>query len=112
MTDRPGLGAAAFHILVAIGAEERHGYAIMRDVEAATQGRVRLAPGTLYTNIKRLLAAGFIEESGSRPDPALDDARRRYYRITATGQALLAAEVDRLEALVARGRLVVREAER
>lgn len=107
MGERLELGVAALHILVAIGSEERHGYAIMRDVQVATEGRVRLAPGTLYTNIKRLLARGLIEESGERPDTTLDDERRRYYRLTDRGRLALAAEVDRLEQLVVRARPIV-----
>jgi DNA-binding PadR family transcriptional regulator len=76
----------------------------MREVEDLSEGRMRLAPGTLYTNIKRLLAAGLIEESDERPDPALDDERRRYYRLTNDGRNVVAAEIDRMEALVARAR--------
>ena len=96
------LPQAAIHILLAIGPGERHGYGIMREITALTDSRVRVAPGTLYANIKRLLAAGLIEESDERPDPELDDARRRYYRLTPTGRAVVAAEVQRLASLVAR----------
>jgi DNA-binding PadR family transcriptional regulator len=102
--DRPTLTTAALHILVAIGPGERHGYAIMSEVEHLTNGAVRLAPGTLYTTIKRLLAAGLIEESGERPDPHVDDQRRRYYRLTAGGLATIASEVRRLEAIVSSAR--------
>lgn len=102
--DRPTLTTAALHILVAIGPGERHGYAIMAEVERLTTGAVRLAPGTLYTTIKRLLGAGLIEESGERPDASLDDQRRRYYRLTPGGRAVVAAEVRRLEALVSTAR--------
>ncbi len=101
------LGTAALHILVALGGDERHGYAIMHEIEEATGGRLRVAPGTLYTNLKRLLGQGFIEECGERPDPALDDHRRRYYRLTESGRAALASEVDGLERLVARARPLV-----
>jgi DNA-binding PadR family transcriptional regulator len=104
MREPEQLGAAAIHILVALGASERHGYSIMREVEVVSGGRVRLAPGTLYTNIKRLLVAGLIEESDERPDPTLDDERRRYYRLTDDGRKAVAAEVDRMESLVARTR--------
>ena len=104
MPEADRLGTAAVHILVALGSEERHGYSIMREVEALSDGRMRLAPGTLYTNIKRLLTAGLIEESEERPDPALDDERRRYYRLTDAGRSAVAAEVVRMEALVARTR--------
>ena len=104
MSDTDRLGPAAVAILVAIGPTERHGYAIMREVEDLSGGRTRLAPGTLYTNIKRLLAAGLIEETDERPDPLLDDERRRYYRLTDVGRAVVAAEVDRMDALVASAR--------
>ena len=104
MADTDRLGAAAIHILVALGASERHGYSIMQEVEALSDGQMRLAPGTLYTNIKRLLAAGLIEESDERPDPALDDERRRYYRLTDTGRTAVAAEIGRMEALVVRAK--------
>lgn len=96
------LPQAAIHILLAIGPGERHGYAIMREIEALTEGRVRVAPGTLYANIRRLLGEGLIEEIDERPDPELDDERRRYYRLTATGRAVVAAEVERLTSLVAK----------
>ena len=105
------LGPAAVHILVALGASERHGYSIMREVEDVSGGRVRLAPGTLYTNIKRLLAAGLIEESDERPDPTLDDERRRYYRLTDDGRSAVAAEVERMESLVERARPWLRDAQ-
>jgi DNA-binding PadR family transcriptional regulator len=98
--DRRTLTTAALHILVAIGPGERHGYAIMGEVEQLTNGALRLAPGTLYTTIKRLLGAGLIEETGERPDPHLDDQRRRYYRLTPNGRAAVAAEVRRLESLL------------
>ena len=99
-SDRPTLTTAALHILVAIGPGERHGYSIMTEVEQLTNGAVRLAPGTLYTTIKRLLGANLIEETGERPDAHLDDQRRRYYRLTPGGRAIVASEVRRLEALV------------
>lgn len=88
------------HILLAIGPEERHGYAIMHEVERITGGAVKLGPGAIYTTIKRLLADGLIEESDERPDPELDDQRRRYYRLTALGRSVAAAEVRRLETIV------------
>jgi DNA-binding PadR family transcriptional regulator len=104
MSEQPHLGEAALQILITLGPSERHGYSIMRQVEAMSDGRTRLAPGTLYTNNTRLLAAGLIEEADERPDPALDDERRRYYRLTEQGQQALAAQIDRMEALVARAR--------
>ena len=88
------------HVLIAIGTEERHGYAIMREIARMTEGATRLGPGGVYTTIKRLLDDGLIEECDERPDPELDDQRRRYYRLTGTGRAVAGAEVRRLESLV------------
>ena len=93
------LTPAVLNILLAVADEERHGYAIMREVEERTGGKARLGPGTLYGSIKRMLAEGLIEESDERPDPALDDQRRRYYRITDFGRLVAGAEA-RLSALV------------
>lgn len=94
------LQPAAFHILLALAAGERHGYALMSDVEELSAGALRIGPGTLYGSIKRLLASGLIEESEARPDATLDDQRRRYYRLTAEGRAILSAEAARLARLV------------
>jgi DNA-binding PadR family transcriptional regulator len=94
------LTPAAFHILLALADRERHGYGIMQEVAALTEGRVRLGPGTLYRSIKALLAEGLIEESSERPDPALDDERRRYYRLTEQGRGVAQAEAERLASLV------------
>jgi DNA-binding PadR family transcriptional regulator len=88
-------------VLLAIGPEERHGYAIMAEVARITEGSTRLGPGGVYTTIRRLLDDGLIEESDERPDPELDDQRRRYYRLTASGRAVAAAEVRRMETIVA-----------
>ena len=100
------LTPAMFHILLALAAGERHGYAIMREVEVLTGGAQRLGPGSLYGSIKRMLADGLIEECGARPDPAADDERRRYYRLTDLGRRAAGTEARRLEVLVvaARGR--------
>ncbi len=95
------LTATAFHILLALGDGERHGYAIMQVVAQDTEGRVRLGPGTLYRTIREMLQAGLIIESDERPDPALDDERRRYYRLTAAGKRVAQAEVARLQQLIA-----------
>jgi DNA-binding PadR family transcriptional regulator len=89
-----------FHILLALAGGEQHGYGIMQDVLQLTHGKVRLWPATLYGSIKRLTEAELIEESDERPAPELDDARRRYYRITAFGRQVLDAECQRLEELV------------
>lgn len=96
----PRLSRVAMYVLLAIGPEERHGYAVMHEVRRITGGAVRLGPGAIYTNIKRLLADGLIEECDERPDPELDDQRRRYYRLTALGRAVAASEVRRLDSLV------------
>jgi DNA-binding PadR family transcriptional regulator len=95
------LTPALFHILLALADGERHGYGIMREVAAQTSGQIKMGPGTLYGSIKRMLAANLIEESDERPDPALDDERRRYYRLTGWGRRVLAAEAARLAQLVA-----------
>ena len=85
-----------FHILLALADEERHGYGIMLDVARQTRDALHLGPGTLYGCLKRMLAAGLVEESDERPDPALDDERRRYYRMTDLGQLVVRAEAQRL----------------
>jgi DNA-binding PadR family transcriptional regulator len=89
-----------FHILLALADEERHGYGIMQDVARQTDGALQLGPGTLYGCLKRMLAAGLVEESGERPDPALDDERRRYYRMTPHGKHVVRAEARRLAGAV------------
>jgi len=94
------LPTATFHILLALRDGEKHGYAIMRDVESLSDGAIRIGPGTMYGSIKRMLAEGFIEESDERPDPEMDDERRRYYRCTALGERVRAAEVERLTNLL------------
>ncbi len=90
------LTPAVFHILIALADGDKHGYAIMKDVQAQTAGRLKLGPGTLYGTIKRLLAAGLIVEIDERPDPQLDDERRRYYRLTAAGRRLAVQENQRM----------------
>ena len=94
------LPSASLHVLLSLIDGDRHGYAIMREVERLSDGVVRMGPGTLYASIKRLLEDGLIEESDERPDPELDDQRRRYYRLTALGRTAAASEVRRLETLV------------
>jgi DNA-binding PadR family transcriptional regulator len=94
------LTPAVFHILLALADRELHGYGIMKEVSAHTQGRTHMGPGTLYGSIKRMLAANLIQESDERPDPVLDDARRRYYKLTGFGRQVLVAEVRRLADLV------------
>lgn len=94
------LTPAVFHILLALADEERHGYGIMREVAETSLGQIRMGPGTLYGAIKRMLADRLIEESGERPDPSLDDERRRYYRLTPFGSRAAAAEARRMSGLV------------
>jgi DNA-binding PadR family transcriptional regulator len=94
------LTPAMFHILLALADKERHGYHIMREVDERTEGNVKLGPGTLYGSIKRMMADGLIEELEERPDPELDDERRRYYRLTDFGFRVAAAEAQRLEQMV------------
>ena len=94
------LNHADLHILLVLADGERHGYGIMSDVEEMTGGATTFGPGTLYTSIKRLLTSRLIEESANRPDPKLDDERRRYYRLTALGRKVLTAESERLSVLL------------
>lgn len=95
------LTPATFHILLALSTDPLHGYAIMNEVERLSEGLVTMGPGTLYGTIKRLVADGMVEESDDRPDPELDDERRRYYRLTGFGQRVLSAEVARLRRMIA-----------
>jgi len=89
-----------FQIMLSLAGGEQHGYGIMQEVLNRTRGKVRLWPATLYGSIKRLIEAGLIEESAERPAPELDDARRRYYRLTVLGRRVLDAECERLQELV------------
>ena len=94
------LTPTVFHILLALADGDRHGYGIMQEVAQRTDGALHMGPGTLYGSIKRMLADGLIEPAGERPDPALDDERRRYYHLTDFGQRVAFAEAQRLEQLV------------
>ena len=96
----PETTPAMFHILLALADGERHGYAIMQQVEKSTHGEIRLPPGTLYRSIKRLLNDGLIEVADERPEVEDDDARRRYYQITELGRATAAAEARHLAEIV------------
>ncbi len=100
MATRP-LTPTVFHILLALGGQSRHGYDIIKQVTRDTGGRVRIAPGTLYNALHRLVQEGTVCEVGERPAPELDDERRRYYGLTAHGQHILAAEVERLRQALA-----------
>jgi DNA-binding PadR family transcriptional regulator len=106
------LNHADFHVMLALGDEERHGYGIMLHVEELTEGAINLGPGTLYTSIKRLLTSGLIEESDERPDPGIDDQRRRYYKLTRLGRKVLTAEVERMKRMLrhARAKRVLKHA--
>jgi DNA-binding PadR family transcriptional regulator len=94
------LPAATFHILMALAGDDRHGYAIIQDVAARTNGELKLSAGTLYRSIQRMLEQGLILETSERPDPELDDERRRYYRITPFGVAVARAETRRIAQLL------------
>lgn len=94
------LTPAMFHILLALADRERHGYHIMQEIQERTEGSVRIGPGTLYGSVKRMLADGLVEETGERPDPEMDDERRRYYRLTDFGFRVASAEAERLAHLV------------
>lgn len=94
------LPTVTFHILIALAGGERHGYAILQEVAASTRGRVQLGAGTLYRSIARMLDQGLVAEAQDRPDPELDDERRRYYQITELGRAAARAETARLQQLV------------
>jgi DNA-binding PadR family transcriptional regulator len=100
---------ASYQILLALAGRDRHGYAILKAVERQTEGGIRLGPGTLYAAIRRLEDEGLIAESGWRPDPDLDDERRRYYALTRAGRAVLVAETERLQALVRLARRTLAE---
>jgi DNA-binding PadR family transcriptional regulator len=93
------LTPAVFHVLLALVGGERHGYAIMQEVTETTHGQIKMGPGTLYGTIKRLLESRLIEESDNRPDPEMDDERRRYYRLSGLGEQVVKAEALRYEAL-------------
>jgi DNA-binding PadR family transcriptional regulator len=98
------LTPAVLDIMVALGDEELHGYAIMQEVRRRTAGKRRLAPGTLYRSLRQMEERGWVVEAEERPDPDLDDERRRYYRLTDLGRKVASAELERLEDLVRAGR--------
>lgn len=95
------LTPAVLHILLALSTEDRHGYGIMKQAARESRGKVKMGPGTLYGSIRRMIDAGLIRESDTRPDPELDDERRIYYAITAAGRRALEAELDRYREVVA-----------
>ena len=98
------LPTAVFHILVALADRDRHGYSIMQDVAARTDGKVRLSAGTLYTAMARMLEQGLIGELRQSPDPASADERRRYYRLTRFGREVAVAEARRLSEMLSHAR--------
>jgi DNA-binding PadR family transcriptional regulator len=96
----PPLTPAVFYILLALAGRDRHGYEIMKQVQQDSQGQVKMGTGTLYGSLKRMLADGLILEAGERPDPALDDERRRYYRLTERGRSAFESEIRRYARVV------------
>jgi DNA-binding PadR family transcriptional regulator len=111
MTEASPLTPAVFYILLALAGGDKHGYAIMKQVRADSGAGVKMGNGTLYGSIKRMLADDLIEDAGDRVDPALDDERRRYYRLTANGRRALNAEMQRYLAVAAliRERALIKE---
>ena len=100
-TAQAPLTPAVLHILLALSTGERHGYRIMKQVEADSQGKVKMGPGTLYGSIGRMIEAGLVRESDKRVDPEMDDERRIYYELTEAGRAALEAELKRYRSVVA-----------
>lgn len=98
-SDLSPLSPVVFHILLSLGEGERHGYALKREISLRTNGKLKLGPGVLYGSINKMLELGLIEESADRPDPHLDDQRRRYYRITNSGRKAAQAEAARMREL-------------
>lgn len=105
------LTPAMFQILVSLADGEKHGYAIIKDVQRRSGGKIRLGAGTLYAIVKRFVQDGLIVETDERPDPALDDERRRYYKLSENGRAVAVAEARRMEDVLteARARLMLRK---
>jgi len=101
---KPSLTPAVFHILLALSSGELHGYGIMKQVMADSQGKVKMGAGTLYGSLKRMLDAGLVNESAKRIDPEMDDERRIYYKISSAGAEALAAELERYNSIVALAR--------
>ena len=100
------LSPATLHILLSLAGEDLHGYAIMQEVARQSEGKYKLGPGTLYDNLQKLIQRRWVQELGHRPSD--DDPRRRYYRLTADGRGVLAAETDRLAGVVREARLRLR----
>ena len=100
------LSPAILHMLLALAAEDLHGYAIMQEVARQSEGKYKLGPGTLYDNLQKLIQRKFVQELGRRPGD--DDPRRRYYRLTSLGRDVLAAETARLADVVREAQLRLR----
>ena len=98
------LPTAVFHVLVALADRDRHGYSIMQDVAARTDGKVRLSAGTLYSAVRRMLDQGLIAELRDSPDPSSEDERRRYYRLTKLGRDVAVAEARRVNEMLTQAR--------
>ena len=103
--ERIALNQPAHHILLALGTEAKHGYALMQDIEARSGGRIRILPGTLYSTIKKMLAEGLVEEVDTPKSADSEDARRRYYRVTKAGRLAAQAETERMALLVRLGKV-------
>lgn len=103
--DAAPLGQPVHHILLALGADAKHGYAIMQDIAARSGGRITILPGTLYSTIKKMLAEGLIDEVDAPKAADSDDARRRYYRVTKAGRLAAQAETERMALLVRLGKV-------
>lgn len=99
-TDLHPLSPLLLHILLTLADGERHGYAILREIRSRTNASLDPGAGSLYLAIRKLLSEGAIEESSRRPDPHLDDKRRRYYRITDHGRRIATEEVERLREVI------------
>ena len=98
------LSPATLHILLALAGEDRHGYGIMQEVARQSEGQYKLGPGTLYDNLQKLMNQGLVEES--QPPSKNEDPRRRYYRISREGNAVLSSELQRMESMVRKGKSI------
>jgi DNA-binding PadR family transcriptional regulator len=99
------LGQPALHILLALGTDTKHGYAIMHDIAERSGGTIRILPGTLYSTVKKMLAADLIEETNAPADARSADARRRYYRVTKHGRRTAEGETRRVTLLAKLGKV-------
>ena len=99
------LNQPAHHVLLALGTDAKHGYAIMQDIAARSGGRISLLPGTLYSTLKKMLAEGLVEEVDPPKSADSEDARRRYYRVTKAGRLAAQAETERMALLVRLGKV-------